>query len=85
MRAKVLLVNPSLEPHTGTPRDCAQPAGDGGAGPAAGLQVTGEALDVDAAGGEQAQLVVLALGGVGAQVQLVGLAGQAAVPGQELG
>ena len=67
------------------PGDGAQPAGDGGAGAAAGFQVAGEALDVRAAGAEQAQLVLLAPAGVLAQVQLVGLAGQAAVPGQEPG
>ncbi len=67
------------------PGDGAQPAGDGGAGAAAGLQVAGEALDVGAAGAEQGQVAGLAPGGVLAQVQLVGLAGQAAVPGQEPG
>ena len=44
-------------------------------------QVACEALDVRAAGGEQTDLVLLAPGRVLAQVQLVGLAGQAAVPG----
>jgi hypothetical protein len=57
---------------TNPPRICsatgAQPAGDGGAGAAAGFQVAGEALDVGAAGSEQAHLVVLAPGRVLAQV-----------------
>ncbi len=67
------------------PGDGAQPAGDGGAGAAAGFQVAGEALDVGAARGEQPQLMVLAPGGILAQVQFVGFAGQAAVTGQESG
>ena len=67
------------------PGDSAQSAGDGGPGPAAGFQVAGEALDVGATSGEQAQLVLLAPSGVVAQVQLVGLPGQAALPGQEPG
>ena len=67
------------------PRDGAQPAGDGGPGAAAGFQVAGEALDVGAAGLEQAELVLLAPAGELAQVQLIGLAGQAAVAGQEPG
>ena len=57
------------------PGDGAQPAGDGGAGAAAGFQVAGEALDVRAAGAEQAQLMLLAPAGELAQVQLVGLRG----------
>ena len=43
------------------PGDGAQPASDGGPGPAADLQVTGEALDVGAPGLEQAQVVLGAL------------------------
>jgi len=35
------------------PGDGAQPPGDGGAGPAAGFQVAGEAFDVGTADGEQ--------------------------------
>jgi hypothetical protein len=65
------------------PRDGAQPPGDGGPGAAAGFQVAGEALDVSTASTEQAQVVLLAPACVLAQVQLVGLPGQAAVPGQE--
>jgi len=65
------------------PGDGAQPAGDGGPGAAAGLQVAGEALDVRAAGLEQAEVVLVAPVGVLVQVQLVGFAGQAAVAGQE--
>ena len=40
------------------PGDGAQPPGDGG--PGAGLQIAGEALDVRAAGLEQAQVVLVA-------------------------
>src|SRR5215471_2590467 len=43
------------------PGDRAQAASDGGPGPAADLQVTGEALDVGAPGLEQAQVVLVAL------------------------
>src|SRR5215831_8052638 len=67
------------------PGDRAQPAGDGGAGPAAGFHVTGEALDVGAAGPEQAQVPLLAPARILAQVQRVGLAGQAGITGQEPG
>src|SRR5438270_648769 len=63
------------------PGDGAQPPGDGGPGPAAGLQVAGETLDVGAAGLEQAQVVLVAPAHILAQVQLVRLAGQAAVAG----
>jgi hypothetical protein len=65
------------------PGDGAQPPGDGGPGPAAGLQVAGETLDVGAAGLEQAQVVLVAPAHILAQVQLVRRAGQAAVAGQE--
>jgi hypothetical protein len=54
-------------------------------GPAAGLQLPGEALDIGAAGLEQAELLLLAPARVLAQVQPVGLAGQAAVASQEPG
>jgi hypothetical protein len=67
------------------PGDGGQPPGDRGAGPAPLLQVPGEALDVGAADGEQRQGPGAAPGGELAQVQRVGLAGQAAVPGQEPG
>jgi hypothetical protein len=67
------------------PGDGGQPPGDRGAGPAPLLQVPGEALDAGAAGGEQGQGPGPAPGGELAQVQGVGLAGQAAVPGQEPG
>src|SRR5690242_20471701 len=46
---------------------------------------TGEALDVGTANGEQGQRANAAPAGELAQVQRVGLAGQAAVPGQEPG
>ena len=59
------------------PGNRAQSLGDGGAGAAAGFQVTGEALGVRAARSEQPQLVLLTPGRVLAQVQLVGLASQA--------
>jgi hypothetical protein len=57
------------------PGDSAQPPGDGGAGPAVGLQVAGEAFDVGAADGEQGQGADTAPGGELAQVQGVGVAG----------
>ena len=53
--------------------------------PAAGFQVPGEALDVGAADGEQGQGAGTAPVGELAQVQGVGLAGQAAIAGQESG
>ena len=65
------------------PDDRAQPAGDRGAGLAAVFEVAGEALDVDAADVEQAVVVLPAPGGELAQVQGVGVAGEAAVGGQE--
>jgi hypothetical protein len=65
------------------PGDGAQPPRDGGPGAAASFQIAGGALNVGAAGLEQPQLVQLAPAGELPQVQLVGLAGQAAVPGEE--
>jgi hypothetical protein len=65
------------------PGDGAQPARDGRPGAAAGLQVTGEALNVGAAGLEQAHVMLLAPAGELAQVQRVGLAGQAGITGQK--
>jgi hypothetical protein len=66
------------------PRDGAGPACDGGPGSAAGFGVAGEAPDVRAAGLEQAQQVMLVTPVRElAQVQLIRLAGQTAVPGQE--
>jgi hypothetical protein len=53
--------------------------------PASCFQVAGEAFDVGAADGEQGQGAGAAPAGELAQVQRVGLAGQAAVPGQEPG
>ena len=67
------------------PGDGGQPPGDGRAGPAPGLQLPGEALDVGAADGEQGQGPGPAPVGELAQVQRIGLAGQAAVSGQEPG
>jgi hypothetical protein len=64
------------------PGDGAQPARDGGAGPAACFEVAGEAFDIRAADAEQAQVVLLAPARELAQVKSVRLAGQAAVPGQ---
>ena len=64
------------------PGDGAQPAGDRGAGPAPGLQVAGGRFDAGAADGGQAQAAGAAPAGELAQVQGVGLAGQAAVSGQ---
>jgi hypothetical protein len=67
------------------PGDGAQPPGDGGAGAAAGLQFAGERLDVGAADREQGQGTCPAPAAELAQVERAGLAGQAAVPGQEPG
>jgi hypothetical protein len=51
------------------PGDRAQPAGDGSAaGPAAGFQVAGEALNVRAAGPEQVQAMLAAPAGELTQV-----------------
>src|SRR5215467_6364951 len=65
------------------PGDRAQPAGDSGPGPAAGLQVAGETLDVGSAGLEQVQVVQLAPGSELPQVRRVGLPRQAGIAGQE--
>jgi hypothetical protein len=62
------------------PGDGAQPTRHGGLGTASRFQVAGEELDVRTAGLEQAQLVLLAPARELAQVQLVGLADQAAIP-----
>jgi hypothetical protein len=59
-----------------------QPAGDGGACPAAGFELAGEGLDVGAADREQRKGPGAAPAGELAQVEGVGVAGQAAVPGQ---
>jgi hypothetical protein len=67
------------------PRYCAWPPGDGGPGPAAGLEVTGETLDAGAADAEQAQVMLVAPAGELAQVHSVRFTGQAAVTGQETG
>ena len=67
------------------PGDGAQPPGHGSPGAALGLQVAGEGLDIGAADGEQGDGAGPAPGGELAQVQCVGLAGQAAVTGQEPG
>jgi hypothetical protein len=67
------------------PGDRAQAARDRRAGPASGLQVTGEVFDVGAADTEQAHIMLAAPAGELAPVQRVGLAGQAAVAGQEPG
>ena len=67
------------------PGDRAQPAGDSGPGPAAGLQVAGETLDVGPPGLEQAQVVLLAPSSELPQVQRVGLPRQAGIAGQEPG
>jgi hypothetical protein len=67
------------------PRDGAQPARDGGPGPAAGFQVASKTLDVGAARLEQAQVALLAPARILAQVQGIRIAGQAGVTGQEPG
>ena len=65
------------------PRDGAEPPGHSGSSAATGFQISGEALDLSAADLEQPQMVVLAPAGELAQIQLIRLTGQAAVPGQE--
>jgi hypothetical protein len=67
------------------PGDGGQPPGDRGAGPAPGFQVPGKGFDLRAADGEQGQRPGPAPGCELAQVQGLGLAGQAAVSGQEPG
>ncbi len=67
------------------PGDGAQPPGYGGAGPPACFQFPGEGVDIGAADREQRQGTCPAPAGELAQVEGVGLAGQAAVPGQEPG
>src|SRR6266700_1956483 len=69
-----------VEPGNGT-----QPAGDGRAGAAPGLEFSGEAFDVGAADREQRQGAGAAPGGELAQVHRVGLSCQSAVSGQEPG
>lgn len=66
-------------------RDGAQPSGDRGASLALGLEVAAEAFDVGAARTEDRQMPFGAPGDVLAQVERVGLTGQAAVAGQEAG
>jgi hypothetical protein len=53
--------------------------------PAAGLEVSGEALKVGAADAEQAQVMLVAPAGKQAQVPSVRFTGEAAVTGQEPG
>ena len=67
------------------PGDGAQPPGDSGAGAALGLQLPGEGLDVGAADREQGKGAGAAPAGELAQVQGVGVAGQAAIADQEPG
>jgi len=67
------------------PGDGAQPPGDCGPSPAPGFEFSGEGLDVGAADGEQGQGVGAAPSSELAQVQRVGLPGQALVSGQEPG
>jgi hypothetical protein len=67
------------------PGDGGQSAGDGGMGSSPGLQLAGEPFDVRAADREQGHGAGAAPGRELAQVQRVGLTGQAAVPGQEPG
>jgi hypothetical protein len=67
------------------PGDGAQPPGDGRPSATPGFQLPGEALDVGAADGEQAQAAGPARGGELAQVERVRLAGKPAVSGQVAG
>jgi hypothetical protein len=75
---ETLLLGVAIEARHG-----AQPARDRCPGPAQRLEVAGEALDVDASRPEHRQAAFGAPGDVLAQVQRVGVAGQAAVAGQE--
>ena len=61
----------------------AQATSDGCPSAPTGFEVPGEALDVGPAGAEQAQVVLGAPGDELAQVQRIGLTGQASVAGQE--
>jgi hypothetical protein len=65
------------------PGDGGQPPGDGGPGSATRFQVADETFDVSAPGTEKADVVLMAPAGVLTQIQLIGLAGQAAVASQE--
>jgi hypothetical protein len=85
MRSRRMIEQVLLDRVPVEPGDRGQPPGDGGPGPAVGFQVAGEAFDVSPACLEEPQLMRLASGGVLAQVQVVGLAGQAAVASQEPG
>jgi hypothetical protein len=67
------------------PGDRRKPAGHGRGGPAAVFQVPGEQLDIGPPDREQRQRPVPAPCGELAQVQCIGFAGLAAVPGQEPG
>ena len=67
------------------PGDGAQPPGDRGAGPALGFQFAGVGLDVGAADREQCQGAGAAPAGELAQVEGLGVAGQATVAGQAAG
>jgi hypothetical protein len=67
------------------PGDGAQPSGHGGTRPAVNFQFAGEGLDVGAADREQRQGTGAAPASELAKVEGIGLAGQAAVPGQEPG
>jgi len=64
------------------PGDGAQPPRHRGTCPALDFEFPSEAFDVGAAGGEQVQEAGAVPGGELAQVECVGLAGQAAVAGQ---
>jgi hypothetical protein len=65
--------------------DGAQPAGHGGSGPAEGLQMSAEPFDVDPADTEQRDVSFGAPRRELAQVEPVGIEGQAAVASQEPG
>jgi hypothetical protein len=67
------------------PGDGGQPPCDGGASTSPGFQLPGETFDVGAADCKQGQRTSAAPGSELVQVLRVGLAGQAAVPGQEPG
>lgn len=67
---------------SGKADDGGEPTGDGSAGPALGLELAPEALDVGAAHGEQSQVVLGALTDKLGKVPGIGVTGEPAIAGQ---
>jgi hypothetical protein len=63
--------------------DRAQPSSHRRSGPPAGFEISSEGLDIDPSHQEQIELTLIAPDHELAQVQLVGVAGEAAVAGEE--